>query len=123
MKILVDWSAITKAFVCLFLADFLAGFLGGGSNLFVGLFLSFLLSAGVFAFLAYRQAAHPFLHSVLALLCYFAFSQLLSMVLPAWLSSSPRVGALGWLSSLLALVFGVSAGWLARANGHAKADA
>jgi hypothetical protein len=80
----------------------------------VGLFLSFLLSAAVFAILVYRQATRPFLHSALALLCYFAFSQLLSMVLPAWLSSSPLVGALGWLSSLLALVFGVSAGWVAR---------
>jgi hypothetical protein len=119
----VNWRAITKAFVCLFLADFAAGFIAGDSNLFVGLFLSFLFSSFVFALLAYRQASRPFLHSALAFLCYFAFSQLLGMVLPGWLSSPPLVGALSWLTSLVALVFGACAGWLARANRPARADA
>ena len=109
----MNWGAIANTFIALFLADFLAGFITGSSSLFVGLSLSFVLSSLVFALLSYHQATRPFLHSAVAFFLYFAFSQLLSLVLPTWLNSPPLVGTLSWLTTLLALAFGTAAATVA----------
>jgi len=78
----------------------------------------------VFTFMAYRQDARQFLHAGVALLAYFAFSQILAALLPTWMgSSSFLVVALDWLTSIIALVIGTSLGQLLSHTRRLRADA
>jgi len=123
MKSDMNWGMITKAFVGLFFADLVAVFLAP-DQLFVGLCLSFLMCLAVFTFMAYRLGTRQFLHAGVALLAYFAFSQMLAVLLPTWMgSSSFLAAALDWLSSIIALVVGTSVGWFLSHTRRLQADA
>jgi hypothetical protein len=123
MKSDVNWGMITKAFIGLFLADLFTGFFVP-DQLFVSLGLSFLLCIAVFTVMAYRQDARQFLHACVALLAYFAFSQILAVFLPNLVSSSSfLLVALDWLTSIVALVIGTSLGRLLSRTRRLRADA
>jgi hypothetical protein len=123
MKSDVNWGVITKVFIGLFFADLVAGFFAP-DRLFVGLCLSFLMCLAIFTFMAYRRDARQFPHAGVALLAYFAFSQILAALLPTWMgSSSFLVVALDWLTSIVALVIGTSLGQLLSHTRRIRADA
>lgn len=123
MKNDVNWGVITKAFIGLFFADLVAGFFAP-DQLFVSLCLSFLMYLAVFSFMAYRQDARQFLHAGVALLAYFAFSQILAALLPTWIgSSSFPIAALEWLTSIIALVIGTPVGRLLSQTRRLRAGA
>jgi hypothetical protein len=123
MKSDVNWGMITKAVTGLFFADLFAGF-SAPDRLFVSLGLSFLLCIAVFTYMAYRKDARQFLHAWLALLAYLAFSQILAACLPKLVgSSSFLLVALGWLTSICALVIGTFLGRLLSHTRRLRADA
>ncbi|MEO5813416.1 MAG: hypothetical protein ABIU96_10025 [Rhodanobacter sp.] len=119
----MNWGMITKAFIGLFLADLFAGFLAP-DQLFVRLGLSLILCIVVFAVMAYCQDSRQFLRACVALLAYFAFSQILAAFLPNLAGSSlSLLVALGWLNSVVALVIGTSLGRLLSRTRRLRVDA
>lgn len=124
----MNWRAIAKYTVAVWLSLFLVSFLAGltsppandARSALAGYVLSnlasLLVGTAVFGVLSARQVTRPFLHAVLVLVAYVTISLLLDRIVEIWLPTPyPAVlTAIDWLVLLTSFLLGALVGHAVR---------